>query len=82
MPWKNTEVTTVLRVTPDCPCVPGSIFVESISCPQESLSQFQSRLQSEQGEYSSALKLAKYIQEALDSGEWAKLVDAPTGMMS
>ena len=42
MPWKNTEVTTVLRVTQDCACVPGSIFVESISCPQESLSQFQS----------------------------------------
>ena len=82
MPWKNTEVTAVLRVTPDCPCVPGSIFVESISCPQETLSHFQSRLQSEQGEYSSALKLAKYIQEALDSGEWAKPVNAPTEMMS
>ena len=75
-PWDGTEISTILRLTPDCPCVAGSIFLESLSCPTKSLVQLEARVQSQQHEYSSPLQLLKQIQEFLTSGKWKEPMES------
>ncbi|KAL7577048.1 hypothetical protein ACA910_006789 [Epithemia clementina (nom. ined.)] len=71
-PWevKDAEVTAVLRLTPDCPCVSGSLFLESLSCPATSLAHLQARVQSQQSNCASPLKLVKSLQASLATNDW------------
>ena len=69
MLWKeqNVNVTAHLRMTPDCPRVEGSVFLESLQCEkhQWAIQMLSSQLQGEQSRFSSPIQLVRELQQSL-----------------
>eukprot|EP00527_Entomoneis_sp_CCMP2396_P006195 CAMPEP_0198146332 /NCGR_PEP_ID=MMETSP1443-20131203/28941_1 /TAXON_ID=186043 /ORGANISM="Entomoneis sp., Strain CCMP2396" /LENGTH=521 /DNA_ID=CAMNT_0043810265 /DNA_START=116 /DNA_END=1681 /DNA_ORIENTATION=+ len=64
---ENVDVTAVLRLTPDCPRLPGSIFLEELKCTKHAwaIQLLASQVQGEQSRFSSPIQLITELQQSL-----------------
>mmetsp|Transcript_30038 Transcript_30038/g.82463 ORF Transcript_30038/g.82463 Transcript_30038/m.82463 type:complete len:523 (+) Transcript_30038:111-1679(+) len=69
IPWQegDTVVECILRLTPDCPRVQGSLFLDDLKCAKHvwAIRLLASKFQGEQNRYSSPLQLVSELQQSL-----------------
>ncbi|KAL7576911.1 hypothetical protein ACA910_006672 [Epithemia clementina (nom. ined.)] len=73
-------VTAVLRLTPNCPRVAGSVFLESLSCPYVSMRSAAAYIQARQTHYKSPMELVAELRAFLVSSTAEDRNDSPTSL--